>query len=308
MLSTPSASTPEKLSAAARVTRAIEAALQRGVRPWIKPWDDAVAAGPLVLPCRANGVPYRGVNVVALWAAATEAGFASPYWFTFKQAQAAGGQVRKGERGAFVVFYKEIAREGEPADAEDEGADKRRILRGYVVFNRDQIENLDGAFDPPAIAAAPAQIDPLAARFARVPAAVRFGGARAFYAPSTDHVQMPPKPAFRDPTQFYATLAHELGHWTRHPSRLDRDFGAKRFGDRGYALEELTAELCSAFVGAVIGLPAEHIEDHAGYIRHWLEAFADNPSAFLSAAAKAQAAADYLLRLMGEEDASMPRA
>lgn len=297
----------ERLPPAVRVTQAIEAALKRGVRPWAKPWRDEACAAPLILPRRANGLPYRGMNIVALWAASEEAGYVSPFWFTFKQALALGGQVRKGERGSFVVFYKELKSESAKDDAgEDNDQRLKRILRGYVVFNRAQIEGLeDPRFAPPQ-GAAPQTPDAHAARFARVPAQVRYGGTRAFYAPSTDHVQLPPKSAFVDETQFYATQAHELGHWTRHPTRLNRDFGQKRFGDHGYALEELVAELCAAFVGAVIGLPAEHIEDHAGYIDHWLGVLRDTPSAFLTAAGRAQSAADYLLRLMGETPASDP--
>ncbi len=296
----------EKFSPAQRVTQAIESALRQGVRPWAKPWRDEACGAPLILPRRANGEPYRGMNVVALWAASEQAGFTSPYWLTFKQALALGGQVRKGERGSFVVFYKELKSEDQATGAAEDAEMKlRRILRGYVVFNRVQIDGLDGRYDPPA-PTAPQTPDAFAARFAKVPAHIRYGGARAFYAPSSDHVQLPPKAAFIDTTQFYATLAHELGHWTRHPSRLDRDFGQKRFGDHGYALEELVAELCAAFVGAVIDLPSEHIEDHAAYIHHWLGVLKENPSAFLTAAGKAQAAADYLLRLMGESTASSP--
>lgn len=292
-----------RLPAAQRVTEAIIASLARGVRPWIKPWSDTAAHGALMLPRRSCGAFYRGVNVVALWSIAETRGYASPYWMTFKQALAMGGQVRKGERGSFVVFYKQLAK----ADAETEASvddgkqGPRRILRGYVVFNRDQIDGLDAQLSPPA-PAAPLADARLAALFAKVPAQVRSGGSRAFYAPSTDHVQLPPSHAFADVTQFYATMAHEFGHWTRHPARLDRDFGSKRFGDAGYALEELVAELCAAFVGAVIGLPSDHIEDHAGYIASWLGVLNENPTAFLTAAAKAQLAADYLLHLMGEHD------
>ena len=295
-----------KLSPAQRVTSSITAMLQRGVRPWKRPWDDAGLGGGL-LPRRANGTPYRGMNVVALWAAAADAGFASPYWFTFKQALSLGGQVRKGEHGAFVIFYKPVSEpvRAKPADDGEDERNGRAVLRGYVVFNRAQIDGLDDRFDPPAPSALP-RPDRYAERFALVPASVRHGGARAFYAPSTDHVQMPPQPVFADLTQYYATLAHELGHWTRHPSRLDRDFGQKRFADHGYAMEELVAELCAAFVGAVIGLPPDHLEDHAAYIDTWLKVMKDHPSAFLTAAGKAQLAADYLLRLMGETVASDP--
>lgn len=304
----------ETLSPAERVTRQIEAALARGVRPWVKPWTEGASAPPLVLPLRACGRAYRGMNTVALWAARAEGGFASPFWLTFKQALAEGGAVRKGERGSFVIFYKDLRRQGAgsdggaPDDAAD-GADRDRprfVLRGYTVFNADQCDGLSDRFRP---ASAPCPTDAdgarFAALFARVPATIRYGGNRAFYAPSADFVQLPAKAAFPDPTRFYATLAHELGHWTRHPSRLDRDFGQTRFGDPAYALEELVAELCAAFVGAAVGLPADHIEDHAGYIAGWLKALQANPSAFLTAAATAQAAADYLLDLMGLSPASL---
>ncbi|MBI3438514.1 MAG: DUF1738 domain-containing protein [Proteobacteria bacterium] len=300
-----SSSLTDKLSAAQRVTQAIEAALARGVRPWVKPWSDSVPGAPLMLPRRGTGEAYRGVNVIALWAMAEERGFASPYWLTFKQAHAQGGQVRKGEHGAYVVFYKSVPKTGQDEGDQDDEQTSRRVLRGYVVFNLDQIDGLSQRFETSV--ARPASAPERHARlFARVPALVRFGGARAFYSPATDHVQLPPSGAFTDLHQFYATLAHELGHWTRHPSRLDRDFGQKRFGDAAYALEELVAELCAAFVGAVIGLPTDHIEDHAAYIGDWIGVLRDNPNAFLTAAGKAQLAADYLLRLMGEAPASAP--
>ena len=105
--------------------------------------------------------------------------------------------------------------------------------------------------------------------------------------------------AFRDGSQYWATLSHETAHASRHETRLNRDFGQSRFGDAGYALEELVAELASAFISATIGLPADHLEDHASYIGGWLKALGDNPSAFLTAASKAQAAADWVLREMG---------
>jgi antirestriction protein ArdC len=297
----PHSSSKERLSLAERVTRQIKAALERGVRPWVKPWS-ATGEAPLVLPLRANGIPYRGVNTLALWAAAEACGFSSPNWFTYKQCDALGANVRKGERGSFVVFYKQAGQNKAEADRQEEKQEPRRILRGYVVFNGDQVSGLPERFFPvvPAIAQprGPEEVR-LTALFAKIPATIRYGGDRAFYAPSLDIIQMPPKSAFPDVTRFLSTKAHELAHWTRAKSRLDRDFGQKRFGDAGYALEELVAELASAFVGAQIGLPADHIEDHAAYIGSWLAALDDSPSAFLTAAAKAQTAADYLLGLMG---------
>jgi antirestriction protein ArdC len=128
---------------------------------------------------------------------------------------------------------------------------------------------------------------------------VRHGGDRAYYAVAPDVIQMPLKSAFADVTHYFATRAHETLHATRHPSRLDRDFDQKRFGDHGYALEEVTAEMGAAFIGAQIGRPTEHIEDHASYIASWLEVLTSNPAAFLTAAAKAQTAADWVLERMG---------
>ena len=309
-----SPSDEQRLSPAERVTAQIAALLERGVRPWVQPWR-VEAPDALALPLRACGQAYRGMNVIALWAAALERGFQARHWFTFKQALALDACVRKGERGSFVVFYTELGAKADgepsgipvprarPADGEDAGA-LRRILRGYTVFNAEQIDGLPEQFAVPLEPVAPmvpltpegAEDARLSALFARLPATIRYGGDRAFYSLAADVIQMPPKVAFDDATLFYATLAHEASHWTRHPSRLDRDFGQTRFGDPAYALEELVAELSAAFIGATIGLPAEHLEDHAAYIDGWLKALADNPSAFLTAASKAQAAADFVLR------------
>ena len=309
-----SASDEARLTPHERVTAQISSLLERGVHPWIKPWDDIAPSEALVLPLRSCGTPYRGMNIVALWAASLECGFKARHWFTFKQALAMNACVRKGERGSFVVYYAEVGDksdgDGKPSrvpkssDANgDETGETRRILRGYTVFNAEQIEGLPETFYAPSEA-------PLAPRtpitlsedetrwaslFARIPVTLRHGGNRAFYAKAADYIQMPLREAFRDGSQYWATLAHETAHASRHESRLNRDFGQTRFGDAGYALEELVAELASAFIGAHIGLPADHLEDHAAYIDGWLKALGDNPSSFLTAASKAQAAADWVL-------------
>jgi antirestriction protein ArdC len=297
------------LNPAQRVTAQISALLERGVRPWIRPWDDIAPSDALVLPLRSCGTPYRGMNVIALWAATLESGFKSRHWFTFKQALALNACVRKGERGSYVVYYTElIGKAGEGAvPSPDDTSETRRILRGYTVFNADQIDGLPLDFYAKADAE-PAPASPitktedearLSALFARIPVTIRHGGNRAFYSKAADFIQMPLRESFRDGSQYWATLAHEQSHATRHESRLNRDFGQTRFGDAAYALEELVAELASAFIGAHIGLPADHLEDHASYIGGWLKALGDNPSAFLTAASKAQAAADWVLGEMG---------
>jgi antirestriction protein ArdC len=299
----------ERSSPAERVTRQIKAALERGVRPWVKSWSDSVDASPtLILPRRANGIPYRGINTLALWAAADECGFASPYWFTFKQALAINAAVRKGERGSYIVFYTELPGDAAAPNTDDGKADKKRILRGYTVFNASQIDGLPAEYLAEATPPAPRddKYARLTALFAKLPITVRHGGDRAYYAMGPDVIQMPMKSAFPDVTHYFATRAHETTHATRHTTRLNRDFGQKRFGDHGYALEEVTAEMGAAFIGAHIGLPADHIEDHASYIASWLEVLTSNPAAFLTAAAKAQTAADWVLEKMGAMPAIMP--
>ena len=294
-------------SPAQRVTSQISALLERGVRPWIRPWDDTAPSDALVLPLRSCGTPYRGMNVIALWAATLESSFKSRHWFTFKQALALNSCMRKGERGSYVVYYTELTSKAGDQPSPDEVTETRRILRGYTVFNADQIDGLPLDFyaKPEAEPVPPSPITKteeearLSALFARIPVTIRYGGNRAFYSKAADYIQMPQREAFRDGTQFWATLAHEASHATRHETRLNRDFGQTRFGDAAYALEELVAELASAFIGAHIGLSAEHVEDHASYIGGWLKALGDNPSAFLTAASKAQAAADWVLGEMG---------
>ena len=274
------------LTPAQRVTAQVSAILERGVRPWVKPWDNIARSGPLALPLRSCGTPYRGMNDVAVWAATLERGFKSRHWFTFKQAVALKSCVRKGERGSYVVFYTELGAK----DDNDGDSETRCILRGYTVFNSDQIDGLPPQFyaspETEAIPDSPTQEDEahLSALFTRIPVTIRYSGNRAFYSIAADVVQLPPREAFRDYTQVFAPLAHETAHWTRHPTRLDRDFGQTRF-----------AELASPFIGAHIGLPADHLEDHASYIGGRLKALGDNPSAFLQAASKAQAAADWVL-------------
>jgi antirestriction protein ArdC len=298
----PRPSSEERLSPAERVTRQIKAALERGVRPWVKPWSDT-GAMPLILPRRANGIPYRGINTLALWAAAEECGYASPYWFSFKQALAAGAAVRKGERGSFIVFYTELPGDADAPHTDDGKGEKKRILRGYTVFNASQIDGLPPGYFTEATPPAPCDDDEarLTALFAKLPITVRHGGDRAYYAMAPDVIQMPLKSAFADVTNYFATRAHETIHATRHATRLNRDFGQKRFGDHGYALEEVTAKMGAAFIGAQIGLPADHVEDHASYVASWLAVLTSNTAAFLTAAAKAQTAADWVLEKMGDD-------
>src|ERR1700757_5525049 len=93
-----------------KVTDQIVAALEQGVRPWMKPWNAEHAAGRITRPLRSNGVPYQGINVLILWGAAMERGYAAPIWMTFKQALEFNAHVRKGEHGSLVVYANSITK------------------------------------------------------------------------------------------------------------------------------------------------------------------------------------------------------
>lgn len=286
-----------------RVTQSVIEQLERGVRPWTQPWSAGAGA---IRPLRHNHQGYRGINVLILWARAQEAGYASSYWMTYRQALELGGQVRKGEHSTQVVYYGSMVNEDPDAGEDEDGCKRVRFLRSFNVFNAKQIEGLPAAYYAPQLQRPAAQRIPELDAFAKATGAdIREGGARAYYRIDHDYIQMPDFAAFTDAEVFFANLAHELVHWTRHPSRLDRDMGRKQWGDEGYAAEELVAELGAAFLGAELGLRPDHIEDHAAYINGWLKVLRNDRRFIFVAAAKAQAAADYLLAF---REAAQPRA
>jgi len=276
-----------------KVTQTVVRLLERGVKPWTQPWTGGAGGG---MPLRHNGQGYRGINVLILWGQAQEAGYSAPCWMTYRQALALGGQVRKGEHSTQVVFYGMGLRDAEHGEGED-GRKQFRFIRTFNVFNAEQIDGLPQRFHAERAASAPVaeRIPELDAFTRKTGADVRHGGGRAFYRMSDDFIQLPEFAAFPDAERYYATLAHELTHWTRHPSRLDRDMGRKRWGDEGYAAEELVAELGAAFLGAELGMRPDHVEDHAAYISGWLKVLRDDHRFIFIAAARAQEAADYLL-------------
>ena len=168
-------------------------------------------------------------------------------------------------------------------------------MRHYPVFHASQIEGIP-EYKPPGIKEAPWTRPEAADIILRNSGAViRTGGERAFYSPSTDHIQLPPDSAFRGPPEFAATALHELGHWSGHPSRLNREDGMKaRYGSGAYAMEELRAELASAFIAGELGIPAD-IPQHASYIASWLPKLKEDKRAIFHAAADAQRIIDMVL-------------
>lgn len=285
------------VSPATRITQEIIARLESGTKPWIKPWRGV----PVSRPLRACGIPYRGMNVFWLWMVADMCGYASPFWMTYNQAKELGAQVRKGAKSTIAIFYKSYTKEVEAPDTGEKTDESRRVLKAYPVFNADQVEGLPERFHP---AATLEVVEPegrqaeLDSFFASIPAVLRHQGDEAYYEPVADRVTMPPAHLFSGFDHYYATLAHELSHWTGHASRLDRNL-KNRFGSAAYAAEELIAELSSAMLGAELGLPVTHLDSHASYIEHWLKLLKQDDRAILTAAAKAEEASRLLLKLGG---------
>lgn len=274
------------------VTDSIVAMIAAGVRPWA-PGHNAKDCGLPVIPTRACGTAYRGINVALLWGAAEMKGYRHQTWMTFNQAKALGGCVRKGERATPVVYWGTFKVQ---SDDEDDGK-SGMFAKGYSVFNVEQIDGLPERFFEPAT------VEPSETRIAKADAwavatgaDIRHGGSQAFYSPKGDYVQVPPFAAYAEPERYYSTLTHELTHWSGAKARLDRQFG-KRFGDKAYAFEELVAEMGAAFSCARLGIETETREDHASYLASWLNVLKADKRAIFTAASKAQAACDYLFDL-----------
>lgn len=285
-----------------KVTDGIIAAMERGVKAGAPLWSGE----NLAMPLRHNGQPYKGINVIALWVAARASGYASNIWLSYKQAQDLGGQVRKGEKSAHVVYAASIS-------VEQDGDEKARnipFMKGYSVFNADQIDGLPAQYytKPVPVNSGMERIAHAERFVANTGARIDHGGNRACYihggALGRDYIQMPPFEAFRDAESYYAVILHELTHWTKHESRLNRDMGRKKWGDEGYAMEELVAELGAAFMCASIGLTPEPRDDHASYIASWLKVLKNDNRAIFAAASHAQKAADYLTAMQAELQAA----
>jgi antirestriction protein ArdC len=288
----------EKQDIYSRITNQIVGHLEKGVRPWVRPWNAEHAAGRITRPLRHNGKPYSGINVLSLWASAMAQNFAAPIWMTFRQAMELDAHIRKGEKGSLVVYADSITRKETDEKTGDEIDREIPFLKGYTVFNVEQIDGLPEVF----YAKAALKLDPVARIdhaekfFATLGATIRHGGNRAFYSIAADAIQMPAFESFQDANSYYATLAHEFTHWTGSKTRLDRDFGGHRFGSEGYAVEELVAELGAAFLCADLELALEPREDHASYIATWLNVLVADNRAVFTAAAHAQRAAEFINR------------
>jgi antirestriction protein ArdC len=290
----------EKASLYQEVTDRIVSELEQGRVPWVQPWGGAKAG--LGLPKNATtDRRYSGINILILWGAVIQKGFSGQNWLTFRQALAVGGSVRKGERGTTVCYADRFIPKSEIARAAKSGDEPGAVpfLKRFTVFNVDQCDGLPQAADAEPIPER--ELIPHAERLiAATGADFRIGGARAFYQPSDDFIQVPPQPAFFQQIDFYRTCFHELGHWTGNPKRLARDHSG-RHGSNPYAREELVAEMASAFMCASLGITPT--VRHADYLGSWLEVLKEDNRAIFRAASQACKAADFLLAFQAEPQA-----
>ena len=279
------------------VTAKIVAELEEGTAPWVKPWTSK--GGSTDLPRNAaTGRQYSGVNVLLLWSAAIEKGYAQGKWLTFRQAQALGAHVRKGEHAEHIVFAGSAGAKAD-SDAEDR---RYRFLKFHAVFNVAQVDELPADVyqvpEPRPLAVALGYADEF---IAALGATVNHGSSRAAYAPIADLIVLPEREMFESDSHYIATSLHEHGHWTGHPSRLNRDLRG-RFGDASYAAEELVAELTAAFLCAHLSVPGKL--RHPEYIASWLEVLKNDKQAIFTAAGKATEAANYMRSLAHAEESA----
>jgi antirestriction protein ArdC len=280
----------------AKIVRGIKDAKGRYEMPW---HTDGI---PLLVPKNAlTDNPYRGVNILSLWLDATARNYQTGYWASYKQWQSLGAQVRRGEHGCIIIFYKKI----DQTDLEIEGGElPRSIGRAYWIFNAAQVDN----WQPPDTRQHSAvQINEEVAAFVgALDAKVDHGYSRARYRIDLDRIEMPSPSWFRDTKTrsafegYHSVLLHELTHWSGASHRIGRDLN-NRFGSRAYAFEELVAELGAAFLCAAFGIANEPRDDHAAYVATWLEVLNDDPKAIFTAAHKAREAIEYLGTLAAEK-------
>ena len=285
--------------------------MESGDTSWLRPWTKS---GGSEMPISNVGRSYRGINVWWLWANASQNGWGNE-WGTFASWKKAGEAhansigsdeyfgVQKGMKSTPVFFYKML----KIKDKDNEDEEKMiPLLKWFYVFNRAQTNLPDRVYaedETHEVTEEAAELEALAL-YDKHNVDLRYGGGRAFYRVSTDHIQMPEREHFRDSTGFTATLLHELTHWTGHPTRLNRDLG-KSFGGNDYAFEELVAEMGSAMLQAYMGIPSIDMENHASYIKSWASALKkdDGHKYLFSASSAAQKAVDYLMKTSWESDA-----
>ena len=283
-----------------KITEQIVKMLEGGTVPWRKPWN----AGGSLPTSLSTGKPYRGINQMILGMVAMIDGYSSPFWGTYRQITAQGGQIRKGEKSTSVTLWKPFEKEN--ADGEKV---KRFFMTTFAIFNAEQAEWEGEMPTVPTMANHDpiAEAEAVASAYLAEGPTFSHGGDRAYYSPAHDAIRIPEMGQFHSAEEYYSTLFHEMIHSTGHASRLNRDGVTEghRFGDADYSKEELVAEMGAAFLCAATGIdPDATLSNSAAYIKNWLRVLNDDPQMIVQAASKAQKAADYAqgVRAEAQED------
>ncbi|WP_425117456.1 zincin-like metallopeptidase domain-containing protein [Burkholderia ambifaria] len=275
--------------------------LKAGTAPWQRPWEPG-RPGAFIPMNPTTGKRYRGINAIHLMGQ----GRTDPRWLTYKQAAAVDAQVRRGEKGTPIQYWKfteeqaKTDEQGRPVlDAKGQPVmEEVRLERPRVffatVFNAGQIDGLPALQRKEQKEQTWDAVERAERILQASGAVIRHGEHdRAFYRPATDSIHLPEKGQFPSADNYYATALHELGHWTGHPQRLDRDL-AHPFGSEGYAKEELRAEIASMILGDELGIGHDPGQ-HAAYVGSWIKALQDDPLEIFRAAAEAEKIQDYVL-------------
>lgn len=270
------------------VTDRIIVQLEKGVIPWKQNWIANDLALPMNLSTRKH---YRGINVLLL----SSLGYERNFFLTVNQLMEFGGKVKEGEKGCPVVYWKTFE--------EEEGKPRRKpVLRYYTVYNIAQCDGVDEK-DIPEL---PEVFDPIIACeeiVAGMPQSpsITHSGNSAFYSPSLDYVNMPPRECFTEAEEYYTTLFHELVHSTGHPKRIARKELTETSQSReSYSAEELTAEIGACFLNAHSGIDRKPFENNVAYIGGWLKRLKNDNRFIVYASTQAQKAVDYILNLPAE--------
>ncbi len=284
------------------ITDRLIAAIENGTLPWRRDWKLGNGSGYGMPHNAVSGRAYRGINLMLLLSEQVEKGYTSTGWITPRKAIEHKLNF-KGQKTTEVVFWKRMSK----TDTDDNGTDTKRsfmFAKSYRVLNLDQCEGNKDALKghkaleiPEEIAEPHALLESVRDGLAIT---LQHGGDRAFYSPSADFVQMPPREAFKTEAGYLGTGMHEFVHSTGHKSRCNREFG-KRFGTEAYAAEELVAELGSCFLQELLNVEMD-TENHASYLANWLKVLKDDKRAIFTAASKAQQACDYILDAAGLQD------
>lgn len=277
-----------------QITAKIIEALKGGMAPWRRPWRSNSGTSTNAISSKV----YRGINVLLLELAAVEHGYESKWWASYRQWRSLGGQVRRGEHGTQIIFYRPVVRKVTVDEDGQAEVESFPLLRTWTVFNIGQVE---GDAVEQFRASWPSVGDfvdygPAEEVIRATGADIRFGGERAFFQAERDFIQLPPKCSFLTESDYYHTAFHELIHYTGHESRLARLSKNARFGDRAYAFEELVAEIGGCFLANEIGVPqSDDLSNQQAYLSYWLQVLENDPKAIFTAATQASAASDYIL-------------